>query len=157
MRETILIFMLLIIAPLVAVAQSSMMSTSNTTSTTTNNNSSTTTTSTTSSTNGNILTTVTPPMLTSEQIQARDRRDARRSGAVDPISDLDTPRKGFDDPRDPWDARYSNDNPRNYSDGSDQRAAHAAAREAFVNRASPATANRNYTSGGVRYGPVHHR
>ncbi len=33
-------------------------------------------------------------------------------------NDLDTARKGFDDPRDPWDGRYSNDNPANYSAGS---------------------------------------
>ena len=32
-------------------------------------------------------------------------------------SDLDTARKGFDDPRNPWDGRYSNDNPDNYPVG----------------------------------------
>lgn len=33
-------------------------------------------------------------------------------------NDLDTARKGFDDPRNPWDGRYSNDNPANYPVGS---------------------------------------
>lgn len=33
-------------------------------------------------------------------------------------NDLDTARKGFDDPRNPWDGRYSNDNPANHPAGS---------------------------------------
>jgi hypothetical protein len=33
-------------------------------------------------------------------------------------SDVDTARKGFDDPRNPWDGRYSNDNPANHPAGS---------------------------------------
>ena len=33
-------------------------------------------------------------------------------------NDLDTARKGFDDPRNPWDGRYANDNPANYPAGS---------------------------------------
>ena len=32
-------------------------------------------------------------------------------------SDVDTARTGFDDPRNPWDGRYSNDNPDNYPVG----------------------------------------
>lgn len=33
-------------------------------------------------------------------------------------NDLDTARKGFDDPRNPWDGRYANDNPANHPVGS---------------------------------------
>lgn len=33
-------------------------------------------------------------------------------------SDIDTARKGFDDPRNPWDGRYTNDNPANHPVGS---------------------------------------
>jgi hypothetical protein len=33
-------------------------------------------------------------------------------------SDVDTARQGFDDPRNPWDGRYSNDNPANHPAGS---------------------------------------
>lgn len=33
-------------------------------------------------------------------------------------NDLDTARKGFDDPRNPWDGRYGNDNPANHPVGS---------------------------------------
>lgn len=33
-------------------------------------------------------------------------------------NDLDTARQGFDDPRNPWDGRYANDNPANHPVGS---------------------------------------
>ncbi len=52
-------------------------------------------------------------------------------------NDLDTARKGFDDPRNPWDGRYANDNPANYPAGS------------AYDRGEPVT---NYTPGKYRPG-----
>lgn len=69
-------------------------------------------------------------------------------------SDIDTPRKGFDDPRDPWDGRYSNDNPDNYGP-----------RDNSGNgpQLSPGSAytpgnfgTRAVTPGGYSYGGYHH-
>lgn len=55
-------------------------------------------------------------------------------------NDLDTARKGFDDPRNPWDGRYQNDDPANYPVGS------------AYDRGEPVT---NYTPGKYRPGAFH--
>lgn len=52
-------------------------------------------------------------------------------------NDLDTARQGFDDPRNPWDGRYMNDNPTNHPVGSG------------YDRGEPVT---NYTPGKYRPG-----
>lgn len=74
-------------------------------------------------------TTTTANRKSPETIAAENRKDAWKN---DPNAskfpydstggahrnDLDTARKGFDDPRNPWDGRYSNDNPANHPAGS---------------------------------------
>lgn len=40
-------------------------------------------------------------------------------------SDVDAVRTGFDDPRNPWDGRYMNDNPSSYSNSDGNRGANA--------------------------------
>lgn len=66
----------------------------------------------------------------------RDSRRFSTSGrtVVENTSDIDQPRFGFDDPRNPWDGRYSNDNPANHPSNAvdDARDASGANRKAYA-------------------------
>ncbi len=89
----------------------------------------TTTTTTTRDASGNVTgsnTVSTDATTTSDRPAATHHAGSRAADATagqfpynpnnpDNRSDVDTARRGFDDPRDPWDGRYSNDNPDNYS------------------------------------------
>lgn len=92
------------------------------------------TTTTTSSTDATTGVTTTRTVTERDGLASRDRPRDTRTSDIDARypydasngtnrSDVDAVRSGFDDPRNPWDGRYTNDNPRNSANSPGSNAA----------------------------------
>lgn len=103
-----------------AAAQSNVFTTHDTISNTTTTVDGDTTTTTTSESDATFTSRTGPPRMDGNF--PYDSTEGRNRG------DIDTARRGFDDPRDPWDGRYSNDNPRNYTNNGTDGTATSSAR-----------------------------